>query len=171
VMIAPEAVQDPWEKQEPGLGLGRDPVRTPMQWDASPNAGFTSASPWLPLTEDWRERNVEELISEPDSILDLYRKLLAVRCGSRALQAGDYKSLPGIDGVLAYLRTHADESIAVILNLTGEPKSLHLPEGMEGTVLISTGTREPGSAVAGLKLDPDEGVVIAVTRATPFQKI
>jgi alpha-glucosidase len=164
VAIAPEAVQDPWEKQEPGLGLGRDPVRTPMQWDASPNAGFTSATPWLPLTEDWRARNVEELISEPDSILDLYRKLLAVRRGSRALQTGDYKSLPGADGVLAYLRTDADESISVVLNLTGERRSLHLPKGTMGTTLISTGVREPGSAVADLLvLDPDEGVVIVLT--------
>jgi alpha-glucosidase len=135
-----------------------------MQWDASPNAGFTPASPWLPLTEDWRERNVDELISEPDSILDLYRKLLAVRRGSRALQTGDYKSLPGTGGVLAYLRTYTDESIAVILNLTGERRSLHLPEGATGTALISTGGREPGSAVAGLvDLDPDEGIVIALT--------
>jgi alpha-glucosidase len=163
VAIPPDAVQDPWEKQEPGLGLGRDPVRTPMQWDASENAGFTSASPWLPLTEDWRQRNVEELEGEEDSILDLYRKLLAVRHGSAALQAGDYRALPGTEGVLAYVRTHAEEKIAVVLNLTGEPKALDLPKGMEGTALISTATREPGSAVASLlELDPDEGVIIAL---------
>ncbi|HZZ89127.1 MAG TPA: alpha-amylase family glycosyl hydrolase, partial [Caulobacteraceae bacterium] len=47
--IAPERVQDPWEKNEPGLGLGRDPCRTPMPWDASPHAGFSTAEPWLPL--------------------------------------------------------------------------------------------------------------------------
>jgi len=88
-----------------------------------------------------------------------------VRRGSRALRIGDYESLWGTDGVLAYLRTQAEESIAVILNLTAERRSLHLPEGVTGAALISTGIREPGSAVAGLlELEPDEGVVIALTR-------
>src|SRR6185312_17547381 len=51
VPIPPEAVQDPFEKNVPGMGLGRDPQRTPMQWDASPNAGFAAAGvkPWLPI--------------------------------------------------------------------------------------------------------------------------
>ena len=49
VPIPPERVQDPWEKRVPGLGLGRDPARIPMLWDTSPNAGFTTGTPWLPL--------------------------------------------------------------------------------------------------------------------------
>ena len=58
VPIPPERVQDPWERNVPGLGLGRDPVRTPMQWDAGPNAGFAraGAEPWLPLAPDYREQ-------------------------------------------------------------------------------------------------------------------
>jgi alpha-glucosidase len=47
VDIPPDAVQDPWEMNEPGLGLGRDPQRTPMQWDDTRHAGFTQATPWL----------------------------------------------------------------------------------------------------------------------------
>src|SRR5690606_11977646 len=52
VPIAPEQVQDPFEKNVPGMGMGRDPCRTPMQWDTSPNAGFTTGRPWLPLAAD-----------------------------------------------------------------------------------------------------------------------
>ena len=60
VPIPPERVQDPAERNEPGLGLGRDPVRTPMQWDGGLNAGFThpGAEPWLPLASDFAARNV-----------------------------------------------------------------------------------------------------------------
>ena len=53
-----DAVQDPWEKREPGLGVGRDPQRTPMQWDASPSAGFSDGVPWLPVASDYQQINV-----------------------------------------------------------------------------------------------------------------
>src|SRR3546814_12020605 len=60
VSIPYDQVQDPRELREPGLALGRDPVRTPMPWNAHPFAGFSSVSPWLPLNPDWPERNVEQ---------------------------------------------------------------------------------------------------------------
>ena len=56
VPIPPERVQDPFEKNVPGIGLGRDPERTPMQWNAAPNAGFTDGTPWLPLADDYATR-------------------------------------------------------------------------------------------------------------------
>src|SRR6185369_17017347 len=52
VAIPPERIQDPVERNVPGCGLGRDPQRTPMQWSAARNAGFTQAEPWLPVAED-----------------------------------------------------------------------------------------------------------------------
>ena len=58
VPIPPERVQDPLEKSVPGIGLGRDPERTPMQWSAAPQAGFSTAEPWLPLAEDFAQVNV-----------------------------------------------------------------------------------------------------------------
>ena len=51
--IPPERVQDPFGKNMPGVGQGRDPERTPMHWDAAENAGFTTGEPWLPLGDDW----------------------------------------------------------------------------------------------------------------------
>ena len=60
VEIAPDRIQDPWAKREPGLGVGRDPARTPMQWDASAFAGFSNHEPWLPLTPD-HERAMSRL--------------------------------------------------------------------------------------------------------------
>ena len=68
VDIPPSQVQDPRELREPGLGLGRDPERTPMPWDTTPNAGFTTGTPWLPLGSDWSERNVAWLTTSfPDA--------------------------------------------------------------------------------------------------------
>ena len=58
VRIPADRVKDPRELREPGIGLGRDPVRTPMAWDSSPHGGFSSGEPWLPLHADWRTRNV-----------------------------------------------------------------------------------------------------------------
>ena len=81
VEIAPDRVTDPRELREPGLGFGRDPVRTPMAWDATPHAGFSSGEPWLPLNDDWPTRNVAAQQSAPDSMLTLYRALLALRRG------------------------------------------------------------------------------------------
>src|SRR5690606_32955139 len=58
VAIAPDDVQDPWEKRVPGFGLGRDPVRTPMAWTPERHGGFTQGKPWLPLHDDIEQCNV-----------------------------------------------------------------------------------------------------------------
>src|SRR5262249_28983895 len=79
VDIPPDRVRDPQDLRQPGLGLGRDPSRTPMPWDASPQAGFSTAEPWLPLNEDWPIRNVAQQKELPGSMLNLYRHLLAIR--------------------------------------------------------------------------------------------
>ena len=96
--------QDPLEKQEPGHGLGRDPERSPMPWDARANAGFTSGRPWLPLVSDWQTLNVSTALNDPDSVLALHRRLLALRRAAPTLAVGSYAALPspGSD-----LRIHA----------------------------------------------------------------
>src|SRR5204862_3716968 len=79
VPIPPDRVQDPFEKNVPGRGLGRDPERSPMPWEPGRGAGFTAGEPWLPLGADADRRNVALLRADPDSILSLYRRLLALR--------------------------------------------------------------------------------------------
>ncbi|HEX8417803.1 MAG TPA: alpha-amylase family glycosyl hydrolase, partial [Methylobacterium sp.] len=103
VAIPPGRVQDPWERNEPGHG--RDPERTPMQWDGSANAGFTKARPWLPLSDDAGARNVDALRDASGSILTLYRHLLSLRREHQALSVGSYRPVPsGANDVLAYER-------------------------------------------------------------------
>src|ERR687888_994915 len=84
---------------------GRDPERTPMQWDASPGAGFSSGDPWLPVGPEAATVNVAAKRDDPASMLSLYRRLIWYRKGSAALCDGDYHSLPDTPGgVYAYLR-------------------------------------------------------------------
>ena len=164
VAIPPQAVHDPWEKQEPGLGLGRDPVRTPMPWDDTPYAGFTTGAPWLPLNPDWRTRNVAAELDDARSILTLYRRLLALRRSSDALRIGDYGVISGDSGVLGFERRAGSERMLVVLNLTGEPRRWRLPEGAKGQAVMSTVRPDADETVQGeLVLLADEGVIVRLS--------
>ena len=76
VAIAPEHIQDPWARNEPGIGVGRDPQRTPMQWTASDHAGFTTGVPWLPVASDYQTSCVDAQARNASSLLTLYRELI-----------------------------------------------------------------------------------------------
>ncbi len=170
VEIAPAQVCDPRELREPGLGLGRDPVRTPMPWDATPNAGFTTGTPWLPLNDDWRERNVEQQAQAPGSMLALYRSLLALRRSRPALAIGDIVFLDGFfDGlpnhapeILAYERRSGEQRLLIALNLRDSPQELALPSwAHHARVLLSTVAGAPSETGASIVLHPDEGLILA----------
>lgn len=159
VPIPPERARDPWEHNEPGHG--RDPERTPMQWDDSPQAGFSTAEPWLPLAEDWATRNVESQRADPASMLTLYRRLLALRRDHAALAVGGYRAVPlGGGEVFAYERFADEAVLRVFLNFGAAPQDLPLPEG-GWTVLLSTRAGRTGEAAGlTLALEPAEGVIL-----------
>jgi alpha-glucosidase len=158
VPIPPGRVQDPWEKNVPGLGLGRDPERTPMQWDASANAGFTEGEPWLPLAADCERVNVAAESADARSMLSLYRALLKLRRAEPALSIGDYIPVAATECVLAYERRHGESRLLIALNLSSEPQPLR---GMnEGELLLSTSLDTGTGQRAPNMLRADEGVVI-----------
>ena len=157
VDIPVDRVRDPQELRQPGLGLGRDRSRTPMPWDASPHAGFTTGEPWLPLNSDWNTRNVAAQEGDPNSMLWLYRELLALRRSSAALHQGAFQLLPSPEGVLAFERRHAGEQLTVILNLVNNERAIEIPEG---ELLLSTLGRAPDGA--GLR--PAEGIILRPAR-------
>jgi alpha-glucosidase len=163
VPIPPEAVHDPYEKNVPGLGLGRDPERTPMQWSAAPHAGFSSALPWLPVSADYARNNVESQQQDPDSMLSLYRSLLALRRTRPTLSLGSYLPLALGPSVLGYVRAHGGTEDAVLLNLSSAPQHVSLPSSIQGArTLLSTHPARAGRRVA-FELLPDEAVVLAVS--------
>ena len=159
VPIAPEAVQDPWEKREPGLGLGRDPQRTPMQWNGLHAAGFTSSTPWLPVGTDYPQVNVAMAQKDPASILALYRNLIALRRRSAALTLGSYRAVPLGKNVLAYERFAGGERLLIVLNFDSEQKVLALPAWSSSHVLLSTQLNQRPASTSPFVLRPDEGVI------------
>jgi alpha-glucosidase len=167
VPIPPDAVQDPFEKRVPGLGLGRDPERTPMQWDASPNAGFsgtTNVKPWLPIADDFSAVNVAAQRGEAKSTLSLYRKLIELRRAEPALSVGDYVHGFADGDVYAYTRVDREgtgRSFFVALNFGSTPAEVRLER--RGSVALSTHLDRASEAIADrLALRGDEGVIVAL---------
>lgn len=158
VPIPPDRVQDPWEINTPGLGLGRDPERTPMQWSGEPNAGFSQVEPWLPVAADAAELNVETAHRDADSLLCLYRRLLALRRREPALAVGSYACERVDDALFAYRRSYGERALLVILNFTPEPQPWRAESGR---VCISTHPGRDGMTFdAGFIVEPNEGLVI-----------
>jgi alpha-glucosidase len=170
VAIPPAQVHDPRELREPGLGLGRDPARTPMPWDETPNAGFTTGTPWLPMNEDWRARNVERQTLAPGSMLALHRRLLALRRCHPALAIGEISLLDGsLEGlpdtardILAYERRSGEQRLLIALNVGDAPQELPLPSwARHARVLISTLEGAPWAGGARIALRRGEGLILA----------
>ncbi len=139
--IPPEKIQDPAEINAPGLGLGRDPERTPIQWDDSPNAGFCppEIEPWLPVAAGYKTVNVARQMEQPDSMLLFTQHLIALRQQSEVLLEGAYRTLFADETLLAYVRETATERLVVVLNFGAEPRTWTLPEeGLAGEVVLST---------------------------------
>lgn len=162
VDIPPEKVQDPFEKNVPGQGLGRDPVRTPMQWDASDNAGFTNGTPWLPLMDNYEEYSVSRQLEEPGSLLNLYKRLITLRSREPALHIGEYHPLPNRGNHFSYKRVGPEKEFIVALNLGDEEERVN-PDirGWKGKVRLSTHTQNEGEEHSGqIHLKPHQGLVI-----------
>jgi alpha-glucosidase len=158
VPIPPEEVQDPAEKNEPGLGLGRDPERTPMPWDGSASAGFTTGRPWLPLGTDHEDVNVAALEQDGTSILHLYRKLIDLRRSRPTLVRGRMQSVSADKGVLRYERRGDDDRILVLLNMSADSVGMTTENG---TILASTEFDRDGQKVNGrVEMKAAEGMVI-----------
>jgi alpha-glucosidase len=166
VPIPPDRVQDPFEKNVPGLGLGRDPARTPMQWTPGEATGFTTGTPWLPIADDARALNVETEMRESQSMLNLYRRLIELRRCEPALAIGKFMAVPASGDVLAYRRQFGDaRRFLVVLNFANEPTTFHstaIPQ--QGKIALSTCMDRDGDNVAGpISLRANEGLIVELT--------
>ena len=162
VAIAPAQVQDPFEKNVPGIGVGRDGCRTPMQWDATANAGFSRGKPWLPIADDFVRQNVLDLKDDATSILNVYLALIRLRRASPELTSGTYEPVAAEDNLLIYRRRSASLAIVVVLNLASDPVSIAADAvGQDGEILLSTFMDRAGATWSGsLALRGNEGVLL-----------
>ncbi len=123
----PEDVKDSqgrrgWPKEK-----GRDGERTPMQWNDTANAGFSTVAPWLPVDDHYKTYNVESEKKDPQSILNYYHQLLTLRHTNKALLDGKYIALNEDDpNVLAYARSYKGENVLVVLNMSATEQSVRL---------------------------------------------
>jgi glycosidase len=150
--------------------LNRDEVRTPMQWTGEPGAGFCppEASPWLPIHDNHRTRNVADESADPGSLLSWYRELLALRAAHPALHAGDLHLAPAGSGpeaeVLRYERVAGDERLVVVANLGEHAIETRVPPHAEVLVASDPETSIAGSALA---LPPHSAAVVGVGVSAP----
>jgi oligo-1,6-glucosidase/alpha-glucosidase len=157
VDIPPGRIRDPQHLRQPTLDIGRDRSRSPMPWDSSPNAGFTTGEPWLPMNSDWPARNVAAQDGDPTSMLALYRSLLALRRSTPALSMGSYVGADAGRDVLAYERRLDGDRLLITLNLSAQPRQVTLPSGTQVVdVLASTLTSQPTND----RLEGNEGLVL-----------
>lgn len=144
VDIPQDKIMDPQALNEPGVGRSRDPERTPMQWDDSKNAGFTTGKPWLPVSNDYEKINVVKQWNKENSMLNLHRKLLEIRTKEPALHIGDYLPVPSKGDLLIYIREYERDRFLVVLNLGNSDENFEPDFEWSGTVQISTKGEEEG---------------------------
>jgi alpha-glucosidase len=157
-----EDVKDPIGKVGWPKEMGRDGERTPMQWDDTANAGFTSGTPWLPISPTYKTHNVGGESKDPNSILSFYKRLLQLRHGERALLDGDYLVLNESDpNVLSYLRRYKNEAVLVVLNMSGKEQKVSFDVKEQGfsdpstTTLLTTLRTHPEKAtLSSISLEP-----------------
>lgn len=154
VDIPPHLYQDP---QGINIGISRDHERTPMQWENTPNAGFTTGEPWLPVSPNYPVLNVARERGNPRSMLMLYHALINLRRFTPALRDGSYRSLASPEGTFVYIREADGKQFLVALNFTANPQSIALPG--RGRVVLST-YMDRADAGEALHLREHEGVVV-----------
>jgi len=163
----PDAVVPPGRRVDVG---GRDPERAPIPWEppsvAGPGAGFTTGEPWLPLAQGAETLAAAVQRDDPRSTLSLYRRLLWLRRDTPALRTGAQRLVDAGPGVLAWLREGGREAYLVAINMGARPRRIDAPGARAARLLVSSDPDRGEGAVPvrGLRLAPDEGVLLRLGR-------
>ena len=169
--VRKEDVKDPigiagWPKEK-----GRDGERTPMQWNDSPYAGFSPTRPWLPVPASFKTHNVDSELADPNSILQFYKRLLALRHHEPALLYGDYVA-PNQDNpnVLSYLRRYKNEAVLVVLNMSATAQQINFNLSEQGissakaTTLLTSSANASSGQLDQVTLEPFEVYIARVSQ-------
>ncbi len=161
-LIPAEKIQDPQGKNL-GAERSRDVCRTPMQWDDTPFAGFSSVEPWLPVSADYPSRNVKAQQADPASMLNLYRHLLRLRAESPSLHGGSYQPLDvSAADCFVYRRQAEGQERIVALNFSAEKRLVSIPGPLRVKIVLSTHlNREESVPADQILLRPHEGVILS----------
>ena len=155
-----EDVKDPIGRTGWPAEKGRDGERTPMQWSNAPNAGFSKKDPWLPVPPSYQTHNVATESRDPNSVLNLYKKVLALRHTNQALLEGSYTALNEDDpNVMSYLRGVKGKAVLVALNMSAAPQKATFNLSKQGfgraslrTLIASSDASAKGSESNGVEV-------------------
>ncbi|GBF10343.1 alpha-glucosidase [Tepidibacillus sp. HK-1] len=158
---------DPQKVMESIYVKGRDNARTPMQWDESEHAGFTTGTPWIAVNPNYKEINAKKALEDPDSIFQYYKKLIQLRKEHPIIVYGDYKLLLEDDEkIYAYTRSFGKQKLLVILNFSKDQVPFHLPEEVQFNskeLLISNYSVNEAQEIKQFSLQPYEARVYLVS--------
>lgn len=161
-IITPENLMDP-QGIRLGIERSRDVSRTPMQWDSSRYGGFSTTEPWLPVEPEFRSRNTAAMSDDPNSLLNLYRRLLHLRKEIPALSSGSYRSLESNNNdVFLYMREHSTGRYLIALNFSEQTQSISIPEERGETILSTSMDRSGTGTLDKLPLRGNEGIIIKI---------
>jgi alpha-glucosidase len=139
ISLKREEILDPPGKRFWPFYKGRDGCRSPMQWDDTAYAGFSSAKPWMPVHPNYRVRNAKSQQGNPGSMLNFTREIIKLRREKPALQHGDFSLLTALPkDTLAYVRSTKEQTILVALNFKDRPASIKEIPGGKWNLLFST---------------------------------
>ncbi|WP_257064777.1 glycoside hydrolase family 13 protein [Priestia megaterium] len=142
---------------------GRDNARTPVQWDDSENAGFTTGKPWLKLNPNYKDINVKKALEDPNSIFYYYQNLIRLRKEYEIVVYGNYDLiLENHDQIYAYTRTLGDETLLVITNFSSERPEFNIPQNIyyeRKHLLISNYEVDENEGISSIFLKPYEARV------------
>jgi oligo-1,6-glucosidase len=162
-----EKGKDPSEVMQIIHHKSRDNARTPMQWDLSPQAGFTTGTPWLKVNPNYPEINAAQALADPNSIFYYYKKLIQLRKTHPAVVYGAYELiLPEHAQSYAFTRTFEDERLLIVLNFGHEPAAFDLPENIpfkNAGLLIGNYSVDPAESIQRVNLRPYEARVYWLT--------
>lgn len=167
IRLSRAEIMDPPGKKYWPVYKGRDGCRSPMQWSEAPNAGFSSSKPWLKVHPNYPNRNVARQQTDPDSMLNFTRKLIALRRAHAALRGDDFRRLPQEENsVMAFERIEGNERILVYLNFSGSRRIATLQatnSNQSAQILLTSGERQdkiqPGDTI---NLQPYEILILQV---------
>lgn len=162
VKIPKDEIQDPQGLMMPDKDLSRDPYRTPMQWDEGKNAGFTTGNPWLRLSNNYKKLNVKAQQDDPESMLSLYKKLIALRKKEPALHSGFYRPVYSDQQLLSFIREGEGKRFLIILNLS-DKNCRFSPDRFKfkGTVRLALHAESEGQKMnKSIDIKGDGGLII-----------
>ncbi|KOX19902.1 alpha-amylase [Saccharothrix sp. NRRL B-16348] len=135
--------------------MGRDNARTPVQWDASPNAGFTTGRPWIAVNPNHTWLSAEAQYDDPDSVFNHYRRLIELRHSLPVIARGDFRMLLADEPYLyAYERTLDDDRLLVVANLSGTPQTATVDGGWSTADLLLSNVDEPSVVSGRIPMEP-----------------